>query len=86
MYDNSDLRVVSGDYLKLQSFSLRYNLEDKLCKQMGLQSVYVSLSGTNLFTICSSKLKGQDPSTSGSSSVINLGIRPTYSFSLNITL
>lgn len=86
MYDNSNLRVVSGNYLKMQSLSLRYNLEDKLCQQLGLQSLYLCLSGTNLFTICSSKLKGQDPSISGSSSVINLGVRPTYSFSLNITI
>ena len=86
MYDNSDLRVVSGNYLKLQSLSLRYNLDEKFCKDLGLQSVYFCLSGTNLFTICSGKLKGQDPSISGSSSVINLGIRPTYSLSLNVTL
>ena len=72
MYDNSDLRVVSGNYLKLQSLSLRYNLDEKFCKDLGLQSVYFCLSGTNLFTICSGKLKGQDPSISGSSSVINL--------------
>ena len=86
MYDNSNLRVVSGNYLKMQSLSLRYNLEDKLCQQLGLQSLYLCLSGTNLFTICSSKLKGQDPSISGSSSVINLGVRPTNSFSVNITI
>lgn len=86
MYDNSDLRVVSGNYLKLQSLSLRYNLDDNICKRLGMQSVYLSLSGTNLFTICSSELKGQDPSISGSSSVINLGVRPTYSFSINLTL
>lgn len=86
MYDNSDLRVVSGNYLKMQSLSLRYNLDEKLCSKMGLQSVYFNLTGSNLFTICSKDLKGQDPNLSGSSSVINLSVRPTYSFSINITL
>lgn len=86
MYDFSDIRVVSGNYLKLQSISFRYNVHDKLCKRMGLASAYLSLTGTNLFTICSSKLKGQDVSQSGTSPTVNLTVRPTYSFTLNVTI
>lgn len=85
MYDNSDLRVVSGNYLKLQSVSLRFMVPDQFCKKLLLRSAYVSLAGTNLFTICSRKLKGQDPSQSGSSELISLSVRPTYSFQLNVT-
>ncbi|TCD03182.1 SusC/RagA family TonB-linked outer membrane protein [Pedobacter psychroterrae] len=85
MYDNSDLRVVSGDYLKLQSASFRYNLENNLCKSLGLKSAYIGLSGTNLFTIAHKDLKGQDPAQSGQTPQINLSIRPTYSFNLNVT-
>lgn len=86
MYDYSDIRVVKGDYLKLQSLSLRYNVEDRLCKKLGLKSAYVSLSGTNLFTWQSKKAKGMDVSSqSGSASTINLSVRPTYSLSLNVT-
>lgn len=85
MYDNSDLRVVSGDYLRLQNVSLRYVIPQSFCKKMLLKSAYVSLSGTNLFTVCSRKLKGQDPSQSGSSDLVNLSIRPMYSFQLNVT-
>ena len=85
MYDMSDLRVVSGNYIKLQSISFRYNVHDKLCKALGLHAAYVSLSGTNLFTIASSKLKGQDVTQSGSSPTVNLSLRPTYSFTLNLT-
>lgn len=85
MYDNSDLRVVSGNYLKMQSLSLRYNADDKLAKFFGIQAAYVSLVGNNLFTICSSKLKGQDPSQSGSAPSINLSTRPSYTLNLNIT-
>ena len=85
MYDFSDVRVVSGDYLKMQSLSLRYNLPDKFCEKIFLKSAYVGFSGTNLFTICSKKLNGQDPTTqSGSASTINMSVRPTYSFNLNI--
>ena len=86
MYDNSDLRVVSGDYLKLQSVSLRYVIPDGFCRKLHLKSAYVTLGATNLFTICSSKLKGQDPaSQSGSTSLINLSLRPTYSVGFNLT-
>ena len=86
MYDNSNVRVVSGDYLKMQSMSLRYNLPDRFCQRIYLKSAYVGVTGTNLFTLCSKKLKGQDPSTqSGSASSISMSIRPTYSFSLNVS-
>ena len=86
MYDNSNLRVVSGNYLKMQSLSFRYNFPKELCERVYLKSAYVGFSGTNLFTLCSKKLKGQDPTTqSGSASTINLSLRPTYSFNLNIS-
>lgn len=85
MYDNSNLRVVSNDYLKLTSASLRYVVPDDFCRKLHLKSAYISISGTNLFTICNKKLKGQDPSQSGSSDLINISVRPTYSLKLNVT-
>lgn len=85
MYDNSNLRVVSGNYLKLSSLSLRYVVPEKLCRKWFMKSAYINISGTNLFTLCSKKLKGQDPSQSGSAELINISVRPTYSLSLNVT-
>ena len=85
MYDNSNIRVVSGNYVRLQSASLRYVIPDQFCKRLNLKSAYVSISGTDLFTICSRKLKGQDPSQSGTSDLINMSVRPTYSLQLNVT-
>lgn len=85
MYDMSDLRVVSSDYLKLQTLSFRYNVHDRFCKKMGISSAYLSITGTNLFTIASKKLKGQDVTQSGSSGTINLSVRPNYSLTLNVT-
>ena len=84
MYDNSDLRVVRGDYLRLQSLSFRYKFEEKLLQRVGLTDAYISLSATNLFTICDKRLKGQNPEQSGTSDMVNISLRPTYSFSLNI--
>lgn len=85
MYDNSDVRVVSNDYLRLTSASLRYVVPEEFCRKLNLKSAYISISGTNLFVLCSKKLEGQDPSQSGSSDLINISVRPTYSLKLNVT-
>ena len=85
MYDNSDLRVVSGNYLKLQSFSFNYSLSEKLCQKMHMKAASIGLTGHNVHTWCNSKLKGQDPSQSGSSDKLNLSLRPSYSISLRVS-
>ena len=85
MYDQSDLRVAKGDYLKLQSISFRYNVHDKFCKKLGIRSAYLSVTGTNLFTITNKALKGQDVTQSGASPTINMSLRPNYSLQLNVT-
>ena len=85
MYDQSDLRVAKGNYLKLQSLSFRYNVHDKFCQKLGIQSAYISITGTNMFTITNKALKGQDVTQSGASPTINMSLRPNYSFQLNVT-
>ena len=84
MYDDSDIRVASGNYLRLQSCTFRYMLPKDLLKKLGMSSGYLSLSGSNLFTLASKELKGQTPEQSGTSSVVNISIRPKYSFSLDV--
>ncbi len=84
MFDYSDSRVVSGNYLKIQSISLRYQLPRKFCNSVRMKSGYVMFTGTNLYTFANSKLKGQDPTTSGGSAIA-VSIRPTYSLTLNVS-
>lgn len=86
MYDKSDLRVVSGNYLKLQSLSFRYVVKPDFCQRIGIKAAYVSVTGTNLFTIANKALKGQSVTQSGAVPSVNLSIRPNYSLTLNITL
>lgn len=83
MYDYSDIRVVSADYLKLQSLSLTYELPGNILDRMGLQRLALTLSAYNLFTICDPALKGQTP-TQGGFSTIQLSDRPSFSFGLNV--
>lgn len=86
MYDNSNARVVSGNYLKLQSLSLRYQFTDDFCRKLFLKSAYVGVACTNLFMVCNKKLKGQDPATqSGTAPQLNTSLRPTFSFNLNVS-
>lgn len=84
MYDNSNIRVVSGNYLKCSSMSLRYYFDSKLLKRTPFSNLSVSLNSMNLFTISAKKLKGQDPSQAGFAKP-NLSIRPSYTFQFNVT-
>ena len=86
MYNYADIRVVSGNYLKLQSLSLRYSVPEDICKKLMVKSMYLSFSTSNLFTWSAKELKGQDPTTqSGSADNISVPIRPQYSFQLNVS-
>ena len=86
MYDNSNIRVASGNFLKMQSLSLRYQFTDGFCRKLFMKSAYIGFACTNLFMICDKKLKGQDPATqSGSAPQLNMSLRPTFSFNLNVS-
>lgn len=86
MYNDSDIRVVSGNYLKLQQVSLRYTLPERWCKTMQMSSMQLSLTALHLATWSHRVLKGQNPSTqTGSSSSIAVPVRPSYTFSLSAT-
>ena len=84
MYDKSDIRVVSGNYLKCSSFSLRYTLNPDWLKKTPFSNVQISLNSMNLFTWSAKALKGQDPSQAGFAKP-NLSLRPSYTFQLNVT-
>ena len=85
MYDNSDIRVVSGNYLKLKTMNFRYLLPDRLLKRANMKAASIMLSGTNLYTFASKKLEGQDPEQTGFDNSIQLSARPTYSFGIDVS-
>lgn len=84
MYDYSNLRVVSADYLKLSTLSLSFDLPGQWLHQWGCKKLELTVTGTNLFTICDKKLKGQTP-TQGGFTYIQLSDRPGFSFGLNVS-
>ena len=84
MYDYGNQRVVSGNYLKCSNLSLTYEFGEELLNKMKLSRLALTLSGANLFTICSKKLNGQTPTQSGFTT-IQLSARPNYSFGLSVS-
>lgn len=83
MYDYSDVRVVSADYLKVQMLSLTYEFEKKLLNRIGLSRLALTASCSNLYTFCDSKLRGQTP-TQGGFTEVQLSERPTFTVGLNV--
>ena len=84
MYDYSDLRVVSADYLKCSSLSLTYSFPESTISHWALSRLETSFLVSNPFILCSSKLKGQTPTQSGFTD-IQLSERPAFTLSLSVS-
>lgn len=83
MYNYSDLRVVSGDYLKCSNLNIAYDFQQKQIEKLGISQLSLNVSVSNLFTLSSPKLLGQTPVQSGFTKV-QLSERPVYSFGINV--
>ena len=62
LYNKSTVRVADGDYLRLKSVRLSYNLPGKWYQKIRATNAQISLEGQNLMLLYSDKkLNGQDP-------------------------
>lgn len=75
-----DVNYERGDYLRASYISLGYNLPSNLVKKVGLQSLRLTLTGSNLFTL--TRYRGIDPSLMGSIGYPN---SRKYNFSINLS-
>ena len=85
MYDNSNARVVSGSYLRLSNLALRYQFTRKQLKGLPFSNLAFDAAVTNVFTLKSSALGGQDPTQSGFSLQTSLSLRPSFTFGLRVS-
>lgn len=85
MYDNSNARVVSGSYLRLSNLVLRYQFTRKQLKGLPFSNLALDAAVSNVFTLKSSALEGQDPTQSGFSLQTSLSLRPSFTFGLRIS-
>ena len=76
--------MVSGNYLKMQSLTLRYDFDQEFLKKTPFSYLSINFSTQNLFTISAKALKGQDPSQAGFDKP-NLSVRPSYTVGLNVS-
>uniref|UniRef100_UPI003216C1F3 SusC/RagA family TonB-linked outer membrane protein n=1 Tax=uncultured Draconibacterium sp. TaxID=1573823 RepID=UPI003216C1F3 len=83
MYDYSDARVVKGDHIRWQSFSVSYQVPSTISEKINVKNARLSLRMSNIAVwSLDKKLKGQDPEQ-----VIGLGLPtlPNYGFSVNMS-
>lgn len=85
LYNKSTVRVASGDYVRLKTVRLSYQLPERLIRSMGFSNANVSVEGQNLALLYSDRenLRGQDPeffSTGG----VSLPQPRLLTFSLNV--
>jgi TonB-linked SusC/RagA family outer membrane protein len=84
MYNHADIRVVSGDYLRLRSLTLQYDFDNSISEYLKvIKGGYVKLNGRNLWLLADSRLNGQDPDH-----IAGFGgapLTPSYTFTLSLT-
>lgn len=81
MYNQSDVRVISTDFLKLKMVSLSYSVPKRFLTPLHVSNLRLRLQATNLITFCNSNWHGLDPETSG----VGIPQLPSYSMSINVS-
>ena len=81
-WNQSDIRVANGSYLRLQNMRLKYNLPSSFLKNIGIPSAYVQVEGNNLLLFSDDKLNGFDPETFTYNALPNMR---SYAMTINVT-
>ncbi|MGL1886824.1 MAG: SusC/RagA family TonB-linked outer membrane protein [Reichenbachiella sp.] len=84
LYNSSDVRVANGDYIRLKSVRLSYQIPSEIVDRLKLRSISTSVEVQNIVLLYSDKmLNGQDPEFFASGGVA-LPQPKMVTFSLNI--
>lgn len=84
MYNKSNIRVVSANFIRCTSISLSYYFEKNILEMLRVKNANISFSVSNPFVFASKDLKGRDPEQVSSNGA--LPPLKNYTFSLSITL
>ena len=82
MWDASQIRVVSADFMRCKSMTLTYKVPNKIVSKMKLSFLSFSLTGSDLFVLKNKRLDKEDPETGS----MNVPLLPSYNFSINLSL
>lgn len=86
MYNKSDLRVASGDFLKLRTLSLKHSFSKHICEKLHVSDANFRIEVSNVWTLKDKKLRGRDPEQI--SFLNNTGavpLTPTYTLGFDVT-
>jgi hypothetical protein len=83
MYNKSDIRVVSGSFLRCRSISIRYDFLKSWVKRIKLSGASLTFDVGNVFVIKDPALKGRDPEQIGLGS---RSIPPQRSYSMRLNV
>ncbi|SDD12378.1 SusC/RagA family TonB-linked outer membrane protein [Williamwhitmania taraxaci] len=83
---HSSRYLMSGDYVKIRSISLGYNLPKEILQKMFVKSLRVFATADNVYTFAASDYRGFDPSGIGANGVQwwNYPTPRTYTFGLTL--
>ncbi len=85
-YNYSDVRIASGDFVRLKNISLSWEFPRDFKKKIGVSTFTLKGSAVNPWLVYSDKkLNGQDPEFRNSGGVA-LPVTSQYTFTLNISL
>lgn len=81
LYDKSDSRTASSDYLRLKMIAVTYSLPESILKKIKLSNMTVRFQANNVHVWASKKWEGLDPETPDT----NIPVLPSYSLGVNIS-
>lgn len=85
-YQNSDINVLKGDYIRLREISLSYGLPKNLLNRLKVENIQLAGSVRNLGLIWTANKEGYDPDfTNLVGNTTNLRPVPSYNFSINVS-
>lgn len=82
-YNRSDIRVANSSFLRCRNLQFNYMVPVAFYKKTGIKGLTTGLFVSNLFTIASKELNGQDPEIDGVGSTA-LPVTRQYGFNMNL--
>lgn len=85
--DDSDFNLISGDYVRLKSLNIGYNLPSNWLNVVNISNVKIYMAGSNLFTISKTMRYGIDPEGEGNDFANSYYPQQrTFTLGINLTL
>jgi len=83
MYNQSDYRVVNNSFMRCRMLNFGYLLPRQVVARVGVKSITTGLFVSNVFTIASKALQGQDPEIDGVGTTA-LPVVRQFGFNMNV--